>query len=38
LYEPDIFTAKDIGVEPPTQAVVEALGAIDVRDRDDDDL
>ena len=28
----------EIGVEPPPQALVEALGAIDVGHRNDDDL
>jgi hypothetical protein len=27
-----------VGVEPPPQAAVEALGAVDVRNRDDQDL
>ena len=31
-------TDGEIGVEPPPQALVEALGAIDVGHRDDDDL
>ena len=31
-------TDDEVGVESPTQAAVEALGAIDVRNRDDDDL
>src|SRR5262245_29641161 len=38
LYDPEIVTPGDIGVEPPTQAAVKALGAIDVRNGDDDDL
>ena len=29
---------REIGVEPPPQALVEALGAIDVGHRDGDDL
>jgi hypothetical protein len=29
---------REIGVEPPPQALVEALGAIDVGHRNDDDL
>ena len=33
-----IVTGGEVGVEPPTEVAVEALGAIDVRDRDDDDL
>src|SRR4029450_544593 len=29
-----LFTGGEVGVEPPTQTAVEALGAIDVRYRD----
>src|SRR6266481_7176498 len=38
LYDPKLVTLSEVGVEPPTQVAVKALGAIDVRDRDDDDL
>ena len=38
LYDPKLVTADDVSVEPPTQAAVKALGAFDVRNRDDDDL
>jgi len=33
-----VVTGGEVGVEPPTQAAVKTLGAIDVRNRDDDDL
>src|SRR4051812_47087633 len=33
-----VVTGGEVGVEPPTQAAVKALGAIDVCNRDDDDL
>jgi len=35
---PDCCLGGDVGVEPPAQAAVKALGAIDVRNGDDDDL
>ena len=35
---PKCITDDEVGVEPPAQAAVEVLGALDVRDRDDDDL
>ena len=38
LYDPKLVTDDEVGVQSPTQAAVKALGAIDVRDRDDDDL
>jgi hypothetical protein len=38
LDAPKRVTDDEVGVEPPTQLAVEALGAIDVRYRDDDDL
>ena len=38
LHDPKLVTDDEVGVEPPTQAAVKALGAIDVRNRDDDDL
>src|SRR5208337_426011 len=38
LYDPKLVTTGQVGVEPPTQAAIKALGAIDVRNRDDDDL
>jgi hypothetical protein len=38
LDDPKIVTPGDVGVEPPAQAAVKALGAIDVRNGDDDDL
>ena len=38
LHDPKRVTDGEVGVEPPAQAAVEALGAIDVRNRDDDDL
>ena len=31
-------TGGEVRVEPPAEIAVKALGAIDVRDRDDDDL
>jgi hypothetical protein len=31
LYDPKLVTPDAVGVEPPTQVAVEALGAIDVR-------
>src|SRR5271165_2230024 len=30
LYDPKVVTPDKVGVEPPTQATVKALGAIDV--------
>ena len=36
--DPEVVARGEIGVEPPPQAAVKALGAIDVRNRDDDDL
>jgi hypothetical protein len=38
LDDAEVVTGCEVGVEPPTQAAVKALGAIDVRNRDDDDL
>ena len=38
LDDPKRVTDDEVGVEPPAQVAVEALGAIDVRNRDDDDL
>ena len=38
LYNSKIVADGEVGIEPPTQITVKALGAIDVRDRDDDDL
>ena len=38
LHAPERVTDDEVGVEPPAQAAVEALGALDVRNRDDDDL
>ena len=38
LHEPPVVAAGEIGVQPPTQALVEALGAIDVGHGNDDDL
>src|SRR4030095_5477354 len=35
LHHPELFTDGEVGVEPPTQAAVEALGAIDVGHGDD---
>src|SRR5690348_14408534 len=37
LDHPEPIEGK-VGVEPPTQVAVKALGTIDVRNRDDDDL
>jgi len=28
----------EVAVEPPPEAAIELLGAVDIRDRDDDDL
>ena len=38
LHHPPVVTGGEIGVQPPPQALVEALGAIDVGHRNDDDL
>ena len=38
LHRPPVVTDGEIGVQPPPQALVEALGAIDVGHRNDDDL
>jgi hypothetical protein len=34
----EVVARREVGVEPPTQTGIEALGAIDIRNRDDDDL
>ena len=33
-----VVTGREVGIEPPAEAAVKSLGAIDVRNRDDDDL
>jgi hypothetical protein len=38
LHAPKRVADDEIGVEPPTEVAVEALGALDVRNRNDDDL
>ena len=38
LHQPPIVTAREIGVQPPPQALVEALGPIDIGHRKDDDF
>ena len=38
LHHPPAVTVGEIGVQPPSHAQVEALGAIDVGHRNDDDL
>src|SRR6267378_2982733 len=38
LDDPEAIIESEIGVQPPPQALVEALGAIDVGHRNDDDL
>ena len=38
LDDPEAVVDGDVGVEPPAEARVELLRAIDVGDRDDDDL
>jgi hypothetical protein len=38
LYDPELVTPDEVGVEPPTQAAVESLDAISVRNRDDDNF
>jgi hypothetical protein len=38
LHGPKRVTDDEVGVEPPAQAAVEALGSIDVGHRDDDGL
>jgi hypothetical protein len=38
LHDPELVAPGEFGVEPPTQVAVKALGAIDVRNGDDDDL
>jgi hypothetical protein len=38
LYDPELATPDEVGVEPPTQAAVELLDAISVRNRDDDNF
>ena len=38
LDHAEVVAPGEVGVEPPTQAAIEALGAIGVRNRDDDDL
>jgi hypothetical protein len=37
LYHPPV-AGGEVGIQPPAEAAVKALGAIDVRNRDDDDL
>ena len=34
----EVVAVGEVGVEPPTEAAVESLGAVDIRNRDDDDL
>jgi hypothetical protein len=36
LDDPEAVIEAKVGVEPPTQALVELLRAIDIRDGDDD--
>ena len=38
LYAPKMVTDDEVGIEPPAQAAVELLGAIDVRDGNGGDL
>jgi hypothetical protein len=38
LYAPKRITDDEVGVEPPIQVAVKALGALDVRNRDDNHL
>ena len=38
MQRPVALGAGDVDVLPPAQALVEALGAVDVGDRHDDDL
>jgi hypothetical protein len=38
LDHAEVVAGGEVGVEPPTQAAIETLGAVDVRNRDDDDL
>src|SRR5215467_1853212 len=38
LHDAAAVTADEIGIEPPPQALIEALRAIEVGHRDDDDL
>ena len=38
LDDPEAVVEREVGVEPPPEALVERLRAVDVRDRDDDDL
>ena len=38
LDHAEVVAGGEVGVEPPTQAAVKALGAIDVRNRDDHDF
>jgi hypothetical protein len=38
LDYPKVIRGRVVDVEPPTQVAIETLGAIDVRDRDNDDL
>jgi hypothetical protein len=38
LHDPERVADGKVGVEPPARVAVEALGAFDVRNRDDGDL
>ncbi len=38
LHHPEVLTGCEVGIHAPPQAPVEALGAIDVGHRQDDDL
>jgi hypothetical protein len=38
LDDAEVIPGRVVQVEPPTQLALEALGAINVRDRDDDHL
>jgi hypothetical protein len=38
LHDPELVSFGEVGIEPPAEASVELLGAVDVRDRNDDHL
>lgn len=38
LDDPEVLTTRDVGVEPPPQALIETLGPVDIGDRHHNDL
>jgi hypothetical protein len=38
LYDPEAIIEREVGVQPPPEATIELLRAVDICDRDDDHL